>query len=329
MSHEIDEIAPGVHAAVFARQDAWHHLGVTLDHEFTAAEAMKHAHLAGWDVRKTPLYWDENLTAGDVPEHTVPDRWATVRTNPVTGAAEYLGVVGGTYRPIQNEEHVDLLDTLVDESGAHFDTAGSLRKGREVFISMKLPDHITVGGQDRIDLNLVALNSHDGSSAFRFLVSPIRVVCANTQAAAIREARSSFSIRHTSGAGGRLQEARDALGLTFKFVGAFNEAAERMVATDATPGWVDDFLAEVFQVGDTPTVREQKKLNGVLELYRGSSTLDGIRGTRWGAYNAVTEYIDHYAPANGQDKATARAVRALTSHAANQTKERAFSLALA
>lgn len=41
------------------------------------------------------------------------------------GIPDVLGVVGKGYRPIQNAEHADLLSTLVDESGAHFETAGS------------------------------------------------------------------------------------------------------------------------------------------------------------------------------------------------------------
>ena len=47
--------------------------------------------------------------------------------------------------------------TLVDESGAHFDTAGSLRGGREVFVTMRMPNHMTVGGVDRVDHNIAAL----------------------------------------------------------------------------------------------------------------------------------------------------------------------------
>ena len=42
---------------------------------------------------------------------------------------------------------------------------------------------LTVGGTDRVDLNIAALNSHDGTSAFRILVTPVPVVCANTQSA--------------------------------------------------------------------------------------------------------------------------------------------------
>lgn len=326
MAHEIDELAPGIHAAAFARKDAWHKLGTTLTSEMTAAGALRHAHLADWNVRKVPMTL-QDLRDDGVTTLDVPDRWATVRTNPVTGNTEYLGVVGGHYRPIQNEAHVDLLDALVDESGAHFDTAGSLRKGREVFVSMKMPEHLMIGGADRIDLNLVALNSHDGSSSFRFLVTPIRVVCANTQAAAIRSAKASFSIRHTANAGHHLQEAREALGLTFRYVEAFAAAGEAMLARTMRPSQFDRYAAHLFGVDDTdkPSKSAQQHAEALGALWRDSDTLEGIRQTRWGAYQAVTEYLDHYAPTKGSDAATARAVRTLTSHAANQIKERAFA----
>ena len=51
-----------------------------------------------------------------------------------------LGVVGSGYHPLQNEEHAEFLNLLADESGAIFDTAGSLRGGRQVFVTMKLPN---------------------------------------------------------------------------------------------------------------------------------------------------------------------------------------------
>ena len=120
---------------------------------------------------------------------TVPEQFATVRTNPITGASRLLGVVGSKYEPVQNEASCTLLDALIDESGAVYETAGALQGGRETFVTMKLPTSMTFDGQDgskdRTDWYLAALNSHDGSSAFRFLVTPIRIVCANTQNAAI------------------------------------------------------------------------------------------------------------------------------------------------
>ena len=42
-------------------------------------------------------------------------------------------------------------------------------------------------------------------------------------------------------------------------------------------------------------------------------TITPIAGTKWGAYNAVTEYVDHYAEVRGSgDDASARALRAVT-----------------
>jgi hypothetical protein len=118
------------------------------------------------------------VSEGGVTPIEVPG-FATVRTNPFTGAPEALGVVGGGYTPLQNEDHAEFLNLLADESGAIFDTAGSLRGGRQVFIPMQLPGSLTVDGTDRVDLNIAALNSHDGTSASASS-SPRSASCART-----------------------------------------------------------------------------------------------------------------------------------------------------
>ena len=96
----------------------------------------------------------------------VADHFATVRTNPITGNVDLLGVVGTKYEPVQNEESCAVLDAITDESGAVFETAGALRGGRETFVTMKLPKSMSFdgvdGSNDRTDFYLAALNSHDG-----------------------------------------------------------------------------------------------------------------------------------------------------------------------
>lgn len=329
MAHQIDMLSENVAAAAFARKDAWHQLGTTLPDTFTAEEAMEYAHLGGWNVRKVGLTASE-ITDDGVTTLDVPDRFATVRTNPVTGAVEYLGTVGTHYLPIQNEAHCEFLNTLVGESGAHFETAGSLRGGREVFVTMKMPQTMQVGGQDAVDLYIAALNSHDGTKPFRILVTPIRVVCKNTQDAAVRSAKSSFGIKHTSGSGGKIAEAREALDLTFKYVEAFESEAEKMIAATMTAGMFDRFADELLGIDpvspDKSSKRTRDHAENLRNLWRSSVTLDGIRDTKWGAYQAVTEYYDHFAPANGQDKDTARAVRALTTRPVVDLKEHAFAM---
>jgi phage/plasmid-like protein (TIGR03299 family) len=270
------------------------------------------------------------LSADGVDTLNVPEHFATVRTNPVTGRPDVLGVVGRGYTPIQNEEHADLLDALVDESGAHFETAGSLKGGRQVFLTMRLPDTMLIGGVDPVDLYIVACNSHDGTSAFRLLISPVRVVCANTQALAIRRAQSSFSIRHTSGARGYIGQARDALGLTFKFAEAFQAEADRLIEQSITDQQFESIVAQLWAT-DSESERSKtitrNRHTALTHLLHDSDTNKGIRGTRWAAYQAITEYTDHVAPiGDKQNPAMARAERVVTSAGVQQIKTRAFDL---
>ena len=66
-----------------------------------------------------------------------------------------------------------------------------LRGGRETFVTMKLPQSITLAGtngSDDVELYLAAMSSHDGTAAWRVIVTPVRIVCANTQHMALRRA---------------------------------------------------------------------------------------------------------------------------------------------
>lgn len=345
MAHELD-ITDGQVSFANSRSDAWHRLGQSVGHAMTAREALHAAQLAGWNVRKMPLQIPQQPVIDNTGIITtpaplaVPDFYATVRTNPVNGRLDILGVVGSKYEPVQNEASCDLLDALVDQSGgAHFETAGALRGGRETFVTMKLPNTMVFDGKDgtkdRTDFYLAALNSHDGSSAFRFLVSPVRIVCANTQSAAIGSAKASFSIRHTGGARASIQEARQALKVSWRYIEAFEAEAAQLYTTPMDTEEMRRFahtLLEVDSAGTAATLRHrQERANGIVKLWTSSPTIAPIAGTRWAAYNAVTEYLDHVVPVRGARTAaaanTARALRTVTAAAGSGSlKAQAFRL---
>lgn len=321
------------------RVDALHQLGTDVTKASNAQQALAAAGLAGWNVRKTPLMTEASITVGDeeMPfKLDVPGKFATVRTNPATGLPEVLGVVGNIYKPIQNEAHCAILDTIVDYSGANFESAGQMRGGRDVFVSMKLNDQVLIGGVDPIDMYLASFNSHDGSSSFKLAPTAVRVFCANQQAAIMKGAESSFTVRHTVNARSIVEEARHALDLTFAYSTEFQAAAERLIDQTMTDAQFADIIGAWWPLADEakPAVktRHAKREDTLMRLFADAETNANIRGTRWAAYQTITEYVDHFAPTNlnGESSiAAARATRVLTGATAQDVKNFAFQSLLA
>ncbi|MEU8660633.1 DUF932 domain-containing protein [Actinoplanes philippinensis] len=325
MAHELETLANGQTAFASANVSAWHRLGQITEGCMTAEEAMKQAWLGGWNVRKIALSGME-VTENGITRIDSPDKWMTVRTNPQTGATEYLGVVGDDYTCVQNEEVAEVLNLLADESGAHFETAGSMRGGKSVFVTMKLPEAMKLADVDEIDLYLAATTSHDGTASLRVDATPVRIVCANTQRMAYKRSKGSYTFRHTSNVKTKISEAREAIGLVWKHFTAFEAEAEKMINETLTMGEFEKIVAQVWPLADDAsdaTKNNAKQRMGTLRyLIRDADTQKAIKGTRWAGYQAITEFVDHFAPAKSDE---ARATRALT-NAGTDIKGRAFEL---
>jgi phage/plasmid-like protein (TIGR03299 family) len=325
MAHDLETFDDGRTAFASARLSAWHRLGTVTDGCMTAPEVMATACLGGWNVRKIPLQATE-ITDEGVTTVDCPDRFMTVRTNPVSGTVDYLGIVGADYVPVQNEQVAEILDLLVDESGAHFETAGSLRQGRSVFVTMKLPEVMSIAGIDDHDLYLAATTSHDGSACLRLDATPVRIVCANTQRMAYAASRASYTFRHTTNVTNKINQARQAMGLMWQHFGAFKTEADKMINEALTMGEFDAIVSQLWPLADDVTAatrnRHRQRSATLRYLVRDADTQAAIVGTRWGGYQAVAEYVDHYAPASSP---TVRATRAVTGSGA-EVKARAFEL---
>lgn len=295
MSHELDQ-ADGITFFADSRKDAWHQLGQQIDRTMTAAEALEFAHLANWNVRKTPAWTtDEN---GNVV--AMRDRFATVRTNPVTRETEYLGDVGSRYTVVQNESLVEFMDLLVDESGAHFETAGSLRHGAQVFVTAKIPSYMVLtapdGREDTTDLYLAIMNSHDGYGSLSVRSTPVRVVCKNTQEAAIANTKSLWTTRHTVNALTAVEDARQALRLSFTYADAFAEEMQKLIDRELEQEQIEAAVNAIFDVDGAETERAKNlRSDNAAQVMTGLNyeTVAGFDHTAYGVYNALTEWVDH------------------------------------
>ena len=198
---------------------------------------------------------------------------------------------------------------------------------------MKLPSHIEIGGVDKVETYIAALNSHDGSKAFQFIVTPVRIVCANTQAAALNAAKSRFSVRHTkSGAEGIISQARETLGMTFKFLDKFQIEAEKMIQKSLDDSAFYDIIEQLYILPEDSSeiikMRTEDHRSKLMELFLDSPTATEIRGTAWAGYQAVTEYLDHFAKVQGKDADQIAMHRAMSvaSGQSDELKSKAFQL---
>lgn len=316
--------------AVSTRDLAWNVAGENLaDTPMTAQEALEKSGLAGWNVRHMALQTAMGDDLGSLGDSHVamPDHRAVLAT--IGGKVTPLGVVGNRHHIIQNEETTSLLDAVVDESGAHFVAAGSLASNRRTFVVMKMPSTVMVGGEDAHDLYFGCTNSHDGSGALVAWTTTVRLACTNMLNSSIRGAKSKWSLRHTASIGGRVQEARESLGLTFKWADEFQKAAERMLNT---PMGSDEFNAFVDMIAPPSNSdkegwkrRAEEKRATLRHLFHEADTNEFGRGTRWAAYNAATEYADHFYPIRSKSP-SARAERLLTDASMENWKQQAFNL---
>lgn len=283
------ETINGEASFVSLREFAWHKLGTVLQDEFTLAEGMKIANVSGWNVRTEPVIYPEGYS-------TTIKKFMTVRDHPETGQPDVLAINGERYEGIQNEDALSWLDEL----GLRIETIGSIRNGRQVFASASLDREVVLdptGVADVIKTYLVANTSHDGSLAISGMITPTRVVCANTQAIALGNYSQRFTIRHTESALSRIADARDGMLKLHGWMDAFEVEAQSLIQTEITKAQFDEIVSRAFPMPEKDAKGSMKKwetkVDLVQELYTAPTNLM-IAGTAWGAYQTLTEHLDYY-----------------------------------
>ena len=271
------------------REPAWHGLGTILDHEVSTSEMLKVAHLAGWDVRLDDI---------DLPGRSHRNYFAVTRKNPFDSDRDVLGVVGERYKVLQNEDLFSFADNMLD--GGRWETAGSIKNGTVVFGSLALDREVVLdpnGATDKVNTYLLVHTSHDGSLAVQASVTPVRVVCQNTLNYALSGVKQSYKIRHTSTVTGKVQAAREALGLANAYLDEFEKEAKTLIEKEITSETFFDIVKAVYPEPDRDVkgsvTKWTNKVDTLFDIYQGD-TVSNIKGSAWGAYNTLTERLDWF-----------------------------------
>jgi phage/plasmid-like protein (TIGR03299 family) len=288
-------MSANVETMAYGRGIPWHGLGVKMAQELSTAEEMISGAGLDWTVAKQPM-----IVRLDGREIVVPNAWANTRMTD----GSVLGVVGDPYQNIQNREAFAWADSLVDSGAAKYETAGSLFGGRRVFLSMELPDGISVPGDEgEVKPYLLITNGFDGGTVLQASVTMIRTVCSNTWTLALANATRTFRIRHSGSLDGKLAAAREALGVTFTYTEAFSQIAGRLALAKVTDRQVDAILRAAFPVPETqkaPEKIDRSDFAKVRAIYRETENLAPVRGTAWGVLQASGEYLDHVVDYHGR-----------------------------
>lgn len=217
----------------------------------------------------------------------IPNAFATVRED----LRMPLATVGNDYTVWQNWENFELAKVLLDGGDVVAETAGSLRDSRTVWLLCRIDRDLSVGGDEMVPYMLFT-SSHDGTSKIRVMPTPTRVVCANTLRIALAGVKTQWTASHTANVGKRVQEARETLSMTWKYMDEFQAMVEKLqeqVVTDlAFEKLVFDMIPEPTP-GKDGKVSERSKTNAVekrsqvRKAWERSPEIGEFRGTGWGA----------------------------------------------
>lgn len=298
MAHEIT--VKDVFGEVRARGErAWHGLGVEMPPGLGAWEGFQRI---GLDWETELLQMQAVLPGGgvimtdDVKMHVRKD------------TRDPLGTVSSGYRPISNRRLAEWMDELCGADAAvAIETAGSLRGGRRVFCSVKLPKTIEVVNEDILELYIIGSNAHDGSARFNTYGSSIRPVCANTLGFSERDLHRGVSFQHTGDVDIKIEKARAALGIVLKEADRYETECQSLVRLNLNKEQISAYFEAVYDktfgvIHDSLPKEEQERraehkkktlAQWMLLMDDAKQNIKGITGTAWAAFNAYSQWSDH------------------------------------
>jgi len=276
-----------VESMMYVGETPWHGLGTAIPEgkKISVREAILAAKL-NWQVNLRHVFTD-HPKGGKLG---ILDHYAVYRTSDDA----FLGMVGSDYVPLQNEQALEWFQPFLDTGEATLETAGSLKGGRQVWALAKIRDgNMDVGTNDPVSHYILLSNAHDGSVAVRVGFTPIRVVCNNTLTLAIgSKASQLLKVRHSRNLHVNLELIRETMKVARHEFSATVEQYRQLHRRGIDAAGLEKYVRVVFSLPDDKGGKEL--IPNIIYLFeRGRGNQEAGR-TYWGAYNAVTEYLNYF-----------------------------------
>jgi phage/plasmid-like protein (TIGR03299 family) len=291
------------------REPAWHGIGYVAEDVMSLQEALVAADM-DFEFSLEPVFTTVMDESG-VTTIPVEGKYANVRRNRATNERVAFGPMSQRFANHDLHALWHFAEDFMGE-GAVIDTIGTLGRGEKAFMTMQLPLGFELGGvADKNRMLLTATTGFDGSTATQYLLSGIRVVCANTWRMAEDMATNKIKFRHNSTLEGNEWRAAEAMGMAQQYNELLESKAAELLSVSIRDEDAAQVVATLFPLPEgvdiqkmkyddltrgqkNATKRAQNKRARVFSLYKDSPAA-AEHGTGWGLFNAVTEYADHYA----------------------------------
>lgn len=209
---------------------------------------------------------------------------------------DVLSVRTDSYFPYQNQELMELLFQVSNQTGLQVHKGGFFGKGEKVFVQLKSNDLRL--GSDRIEGYLTGINSFDGSTSLAFGPSNLTISCQNKFFAAFKELDTK--VRHTKNMVIRVDEICRSLEMVlveeqkvFDNIVRLSETRFDDVVKDRITKHLFNIKKEV-DLNDVDSI-SGKTRNSLARFYGELNTELSDKGgdNMWALFSGVTRYTTH------------------------------------
>ena len=173
------------------REGAWHRIGQVIDEPIKPSEAIEVAGL-DYGVEKQELFLPNGVASGYS---------AIIREGTEDAPEPEVFGIAKDYELVHITEIADQLD----EFPWPITSVGAIRKGAEIFLAYDLGDRDILG--EDYKMYLAVAHPYAPGTAWRAMLTPIRVVCQNTLIVGENLATANFVVKHHPGARSRIDQS--------------------------------------------------------------------------------------------------------------------------
>lgn len=234
-----------------------------------------------FEVEKQPLITESGVV--------VPDFMAVMKKE----TNQYLGTVGSGYEPVQPKTIYELADELMVATGGKINGLLNLRGGSVMGICFELAEREYVPN-DPTKLHFVMLGGFNGTCGIAGHATTNRLSCLNQ----CNTSSKLYNLKHTKNVLNRIEVVKGMMKYYQNEIKSFDEkmtfmAGKAMNNEEAVAWFKSLFPAPKSERSEIMLTNQTATFIDCLHNGRGVN-IPGVRGTAYGAFQALTEYINHH-----------------------------------